>query len=805
MKMQSTSISYWYNRTALLIFSLLFSAIAANAQGFSITAKVVDKNKTPLSGEALVLNPSDSSLVKGAPIVKGFLQIDEVPMGASYLLKLSADGHADQYLTISPKGYELNLGELTMEIITLQKDVTVITKAKIFRKTAEGGTRMSVEQTMLGNSISSKEILAKSPGVSIVGNRVFLFGRGEALLLLNGKQIAYERLSSIPVSAIKEVEIIPNPSAKYDAQGRAVINFIVKKNDIQGFTGNITHHSTFARYYFPSFLTDITYRKNKMNFTLGYDPGNFGKHWNRTVGDYEYAYPSGNYSTHSSYEAYISVPASHTYRFGMSYDINDKSDISVQYDGVHSLNLLKIHVDNVYWDPSGKATDIFVRNNGSTRQKNNSVNINYNQRLDTLGSTFFIGGQKNWYINNLYDQIRQEVKFPVFNSYRNNTTKNIIELTTAQTDWSKMFRNGSRFEAGLKYANAETRSTVNVIYRPETNENWTPIEELRNDFKYSEKVSAMYTQYSGKLNRNWSYVAGIRAEYSDVTGIPKSGKKVIDSSYFNLFPNIKIDQKINDNWSIAYNFSKHITRPYYQDLDPFLWYQDSLTIWAGNPYLIPELITAFDITVSYKNYSFRAGYSRGNNSSFIFPIKGNTGPNSIHIYRENMKHLDIWSASVDANFEKGLFSSYNKVAINYRKIYDDRPLFEVTQKLLPQVYVYSYNQLKIPKVFTVDFTLDYLSKQSAGITVLYPFWYATVGVQRNFFKNKLNARLMYNDIFRSFVLIGERNLGGIKARTDQRGNQHLGRITLIYKFGGLKAANYKNKNVNENEFNRIRR
>lgn len=827
MKMQTTPMLTKGYKLLLLTGIFFLSAFMVNAQGISLKAKIIDKEQKPVNGEAHLLNPADSSIVKGAPIVNGVLEIDEVPVAAAYLLRIHADGYSEQYFTISPKGEIFDAGTLALTNKLIKGDeVSVVGKGRLFRRTAEGNTRISVENTMLGNSISAREILSKSPGVSIVTNRIFFFGKGEAVLYLNGKQTTLERVMSIPVSSIKEVEIIPNPSAKYDARGRAVINIIAKKSDKEGWQVTATHHSTFAKYYMHSYQSDLYYRKNKVNMFFNYMNSDLGHDWNRTQGRYKFTNPLGvTTSSFTNYEAKIKVPGSHNYRAGITYDLDDKTDISVQYDGMYNLNLLDIHINNNYWDQFGKGTYIYNKNDASTRQRNNSLNVNLNRTLDSLGSALFIGVQKNWFGNNLDDNMRQETTSFGYNGSApywsanniNNKNRNRINLGIVQLDWTKVRNPASgfeSFESGLKYSHVHSNSNANVFFRPVPDPTWYENTFLRNDFQYDEKISAFYTQMKGKLSEKWSYTAGVRGELSMIltTKVDNATGKSYnptDSTYFNLFPNIKLDQKINDNWSISYNLARKITRPFYQDLDPFLWIQDSLTTVVGNPFLTPELTNNVDIFVNYKNFSFMASYARSTNTSRVYPSKGENGDNHIYIIRENMKLLHFWSFALDASIIKGNFSAFNKIQLNYGKFVDgktpDRARFANTVKPLPQAYFSTYLQYNIPNWFSIDFDGQLWTKGSSGITVIYPFGWATAGISRSFFKDKLSARFMFSDIWRTNKSRNERTMGGIYAYLDQVGNWHNGRLTLVYKFGQLQNANYRNRAVAEKEYNRVRK
>jgi Outer membrane protein beta-barrel family len=793
----------------LLVFcATLFSMTEAAAQNFNLKGHIVDNKNDPLSGEILVLSEKDLSLIKGSIFTEGVVEIADIP-SKDIMVRVSSLGFADTLLHIKPIVVNLfwDLGTLVLTQHNQLKEVTVTAKVPLFKK-IEGGTVINVESTMLASSVTSMEVLSKSPGVSIAGNRVNVFGRGEAVIYLNGKQIAYERLASIPVSLIKEIEIITNPSAKYDARGRAVINIVTKRNEKEGIQCVVSQSLTQGKHLMPSSTLNLNYRKNKLSLSGDYGL-NLGTDWNTNIQTTFFKTGREQSNTISHYEENTRQNVSN-YKIGLAYDINNKSDFSIQYDGLSSVYNLGINNKSEnYNGPASTFTTINVFNNGSTKNRNNSVNTNYNLKLDTLGSTLFIGGQYNRFYTHLYDQIHEEAstngQTPT-KALRVNDGRNQIDLYTAQLDWSKTLKKGGKFEGGAKFYHITNDGKAAIRSQQDGSEVWTDFSQFANSFNYQEDVPAVYGQFMGNINPKLSYAIGSRGEQSNVTGFSgKLNKLVIDTTYFNLFPNAKLSYKISDNWSWTVSYAKRINRPIYQNIDPFVWYIDSLTSVQGNSRLIPELINSFEGVISFKNFSLRLGHSSSKNAMSFAVLQGNTGPNSLIFTTINMQQLKQYNAALDLPFETKIWSSSNTIAVNFNKFIDNRPEFTFsTSTPQPQLYVYTYQQINIPNLFTFDVTGEYYGKKNDGLRTLYPIYYMTFGISKAFLDKKLNCRLIYNDAFRTQRVEGERTIGYITTHFNQRYNTHYLRLSASYKFGYLKEANYKNKAVNEAEFNRIK-
>lgn len=783
---------------------LILCTYSINAQETTLRGNVKDASGKSISAEVVITPVNTDSIIKTGVFEFGEILVQKIPL-RSFNVKISSFNHADTSILVTVTAPETDLGTITLSQVRKLEIVTVKAKAPLFKKTTEG-TRVNVESTMLSASVNAAEVLAKSPGLTVSKTGVSVFGKGDALIYLNGKPITYELMMSIPVNRIKSVDIITNPSAKYESKGMAVINILTKKgNGPEGFMGELTQSSTFARHYINDASFNFNFKKKKFSLTGDYSSEQ-GTDWLKGNLGKKFSYSFGDYITKTVHEE-NTYNAMNSYRLGINYEVSPKSDISVQYDGIYNEYDLGVDMNNNLTDPTDTITHIGVFNNGFTGNYNHSLNANYNLTLDSLGSTLFIGVQYSRFHNLLYDQIRERITrpgSPDSDNMRVNDGDNLFKLFTAQADLVKIYKNGSKIEAGMRMSEITNEGSVVFKSKTANASEYTVYPALSNSSLYTEKVPAAYIQYYGSLNEKLSYAAGLRTEVSRVTAFSRAlGKMVVDTTYPNLFPNARINYNISGNWSASLSYSGRINRPVYQTLDPFVWYLDNYTSIQGNPKLIPELINSFEGVFSFKKYSLKLGYSHIKNTMQSVSSPGSGGNNSAVYTTANLQKREMYNATLEVPFELKIWSSYNTVSLNLDKIFDNRPDF-VNMGVTPQFYLYSYNQIKVPKIFDLDLSGQYFSAKKNGLFDLKHLYSFSWGISKMFFDKKLSVRVMMDDFLRTRRLIGENTLGHITSGFDSRTNSHLLRITLKYKIGGLKTVTYKNKTLNDDEFNRIR-
>jgi hypothetical protein len=789
----------------LLVIVTTFSQLSFGQSQYKITGLVKDKSDSLVSGNVLALSTADSSLITGAFFLDGQIDLPGIK-AQNILLKITSLGYPD---TIFPVG---NTGEtlLDLGLITISdpgialNGFEVVASRPIFEQSLDGSTKVNVENTMLEQSTSTMELLGKAPNVVVSDGDISVIGKGNALLYVDGKRVPIDRLGSIPVSQIDQIEVITNPSAKYDAEGRAVINIITKKNPQQGLQGVFTQNTTMAKYFLSTTNLDLEYRKGKLSLSGGYGVS-LGQDWGANLMTREVFATEGTYTSINDHldQSYLTYVAN--YRLGAGFQISNTSDISVEYSGIQNVYDQDIISSTDFSDPTGNSTLISTTTDGQLNSYNNAVNFNFNKTLDTLGSSLFIGGQYSDFLSENESFIQETIGDGTSAATRFNQSGSGIMFSTAQADVKKNFKGGSSLETGVKYTNASNNGVIDFFSKPNSDSDYVYFPSLSNNFEYAENIPAAYAQFSGEIKK-FSYALGARAEYTEAKGTSIAlDQTVIDTSYFNVFPNASINVRITNKFGAGLTYSSSIRRPSYQALDPFLFYVDSLTSQQGNPTLIPELAHSIEGSMNYKMYALKVGYTYAQNAFRYALVPADDGrPNSAILQQINIQAENSYYASLVLPFQKKIFQSYNVIGITLDEVVDDRPEFEVTN-LTPRFYVYTYNSLKLDKIANVDINGEYMGTRFDGIYYRKPAFSLSLGLSRRILKNKVNVSFMVNDVLKTFEVDGFYALAGSKVSYVRKLNTHFYRLTLAWRFGQLRDVIYNSKNVGEDEYNRIQK
>jgi hypothetical protein len=791
----------------VFLIHLFVGGFAFTQNELLISGVVVDEKSEPLLGNVLLISASDSSLVKGEYFESGKFTIqhsNEIPV----LLKVRSSGFRDTVLII-PDGQTQNidLGQISMtSVVQGMDEVKVVGKLPLFETTTDGGLKVNVQNTMLAASTSLLEVLGKSPNLIVGEEGIVVVGKGIALIYLDGNQITMHQLGSISVNQVKHIEIISNPPARFDANGRAVILIKTIVNSSEGIQGTITGNATFARNFLPSVISTINYRKKKWSLSADYGI-HLGKDWEsltavRTLSSTQGVFVSDNAHLSENKMTYVS-----NYKLGAQYHINDKHRISAEYRGFFNLVDLDETVSNEIELANGDRADFNTYNDGRHRSLTYSAILNYFGDLDTLGSNLFIGTQYSAFSSDRREPVHEE--YSVNEVFQYGATRlslggNDINIFTSQLDYTKVFNRKSKLQLGTKLSIADNGGVLNFYSKQDGEDNFTFISNASNEFTYNELLPALYAQYSLEMNKT-KMSAGVRSEYTIAEGFSKAlNTNVIDTNYINFFPSFTLQRSFTKTLSVGLGYSARIGRPNYRQLDPFVYYQDSLTSFQGNPYLVPELTNSFELDLNLQGFNFfKLGFNHSKNTFRDLIEPGNSGANSIVLRKVNLQQLNSYFAKLSVPVDYKFWSSFNTVSLTFDQIIDERPQFTIS-KISPQFYLYSYHKFNIKNWFNLEVYGEYVGRQNDGVYFSEPTYSISGGISRKFFKRKLSVRLIANDILRSYRQAGTFNVGDANVVYEQRLNTNFYRVSLTYNFGKLKNVNYENKETGKEERNRLK-
>lgn len=598
-------------RQLFLFLSVFFTFqnLSAQAPSGKIYGIILDEySKQPLEFATIVLkNTQNQSAIGGLSDDKGKFSIENIRPG-TYSLEISYLGY-DSYsseIKITQAALSVNLGEIKIkESAALLDVVEVVGEKNMFQL---GGEKkiFNVDKSAISSGGTAVDAMKQIPTLDVtMDGNISMRGSENILIYINGKpsgmtgESQQAILESLPANSIESIELITNPSSKYDADGTAgIINIVLKKNYNRGLNGIVT--ATYATKYKNNAGLTLNFKKNRINFTSAY---NFRFHETYSGGE------NNRKNIFSDYTNYIRSKEdseNKTYNgnlnLGIDIELTDKATLSFSniFTGGGGPNSEINHT--IFSDAEDIYYASFIRTKkGSRKNFNNTSNITYSRKLKNAGQALDISAMyergysvrpKRFMQSNFDQDYNLEVLVPQqdFNRNTNNNTLGIF-----QTDYTHPFKKHGTLEAGFKltyrnfnsdfYADSLDRSIQETVLNT----------ALTNTFDYNEIVNAGYISFGGKV-KDFNYKVGIRSEQTNVF---IENNKIADkfkNSYINFFPSVFMSQKFAKSHEAQLSYTYRINRPHPNMLNPFEDFDNPLNIRVGNPYLQPELINALELT-----------------------------------------------------------------------------------------------------------------------------------------------------------------------------------------------------------------
>ena len=702
-------------------------------------------------------------------------------------LKLNSILFTDTTINIGYAGKtEVDLGTITPEetIATLGQ-VTITSSAPLMRYGNNGNLEVNVAGTILASSSSVNEILSRTPGITVNEGIISLQGKGEAIIYLNGTLIPVERLASIPTSQITRIEIIANPSARYDAGGRAVINITTKAPGGNGLSGRVSQHLTASNFAGTNANTfaDLAYAKDKLSLSANIVllKGS-GRELLYTVRNRPDTSEYLNSELTTDWNRDFNVYA--TYGIGARYSFSPGSVLSLSYNGnrdrlggtVNSRNqITTLTTDNIYGSN-------IVRDE---LRKNNAIVADFTKTTDTLGSGVFFSAQYSGYRTDNEDRI-EEFGGPV-PRYLQNTFFQRLNIASIQADRTKFFRKDLKLETGLRFSNVGNNSDTRFLIGNNPNGPYLPDEALSSLFHYNETIAASYASLSANTGK-LGIILGVRSEWTTYKLSTTAGEgQDFSKDYLNIFPNLQLEFPLANGNKLRASYNARITRPRYQALNPFVTYQDAFTTIEGNPNLVPEKAHAFEVGTNFKRMELKIGYTYTIDPLSGAALRGNT-PESYVLKSINRSSDHTFLASVTRPFSIGdWWQSINTVSITYGRSFDDQYNY-ATGKVTPQAYLYTSNTFSLKHGIKLQLLAWYLGDRYYGIRHDDKRSIVTAGVEKSMIQGKLKIGLTANDIFNRSIAEGDYNVGKTQVYYNRRYGNNYFKLTATYRFGGTEAT-----------------
>ncbi len=776
----------------LLSTAFLFCVTLASAQStFRVKGTVSSEKEAIPFATVLIKSSKDSSVIKfGATDTLGAFNISGVPNG-TYFARISSIGFenfSSPQFTIS--GESKDLGAVEMKPDADLEAVQVLQLRPIIEVHPDK-TVFNVDNTLNATGSNGYDLLRKAPGVIIDNNNnIIVEGKSGVQVYVDNKPSILagddllNYLRTLQAADIDKIEIITQPSSKFDAAGNAgIINIILKRDKNLGTNGTITAGYAYGRNHHANTSISLNHRNKKTNVYASYS-NNFGKNWSFFNMDrWQYGYLYNSETTNNNYTG------AHNGKVGADWFVNDKHTVGVlvtgnffDSKGEGSTNTFIIPLET-----NIPAQQLVAENTGYGTNYQAAANVNY-RFADTLGHELTMDADYAIYNRDAYnyqpnlylDGTTQDTLFE--NNYRMHTPT-AISIYSAKIDYSQNLWNG-KVSTGIKSSFVTTDNNFNFY---DVTDGVDVLNTDRtNQFIYSENINAAYVNYAKNLSQKWKLQLGLRAEHTKSNGelisTQQSDEDEVKREYLNVFPSggLTYTPSYKHMWSLT--FSKRIQRPNYQSLNPFVNQSTELSFMKGNPFLQPQYGYNARVAHTFK-YRFTTSASYSYVQDYFAQVTDTLGTDKAFLTSLNVADQSTINIGVSLPFQiKKWWSVYLSVNASSTSYLANDPKFNpITQET---VSLYAQNSFLLPKGFKLELSGWFSSPSIWGGTYLTKSLGSfNAAIEKKFFNDKLSVRLAGSDIFYTSFWQANATFGDVSF--DGSGGYESQRISLnlSYNFG----------------------
>ncbi len=781
---------------------LIFSGLKAQNTGI-LTGEVVGANGEPLvDANVYLLKSSDSSVVKVALTeTDGKFEFSGLGIDTLLLAVQAIDyaSHTSTAFTIDP---QRNPNAWPRIQLIASKDTKLETVSIVAKLPAVehkiDRTVVNVDALISVAGGTAMDALEKSPGVSVDQNGgIKLKGKTGVLVFIDDKPTYLSGadlesyLRSLPSSAIKQIELMTNPPARYDAAGNAgIINIKTKKNNIRGVNGGFTLNYGQGHYAKSNNSFNLNYRRNKFNlFTTG--SGTVRDGFQDLYIDRIYLNPDASPKSLFGQRSYI---AQHTRslsaKVGMDYYVSDKTTIGLVANGSWMPNNVQTDNTALVRDNVGDLTSTVLADNALKNNfRNAGLNLNLRHEFDSTGKSLTVDADYVLYQSNDAARFKNYVYTPegviTYEDQLDGKIPSTINIYAFKADYSHPLKSGLNLSTGIKTVFTKTDNSVEYV---RTIAGISAVDyNITNHFLYDESILAAYVNASKEWKRIGMQL-GLRGESTRSNG-NQLGNIVQPASQFrrkydNLFPTAYLSYKLDTaaHHQFVASYGRRIDRPFFQDLNPFLSPLDKFTFYSGNPFLKPAFAHSISLAHTYKNaFTTTVSYNRSSGeinetleikSGIYYSRPGNIGRSeNMNIAFDGTIPIAKW-LSTNAYAEMG---KVHYVSQLYNTQLDAKGNY---------IFLRAINMFQFKKGWNAELTGEYMSNFVSAQVATGDFGFITVGAKKNILKDKGSIKLSLRDVLYSTKYRGViNNLGQTTATYHSTVDSRVLSFTFNYRFG----------------------
>jgi outer membrane receptor protein involved in Fe transport len=796
------------------LFSIILFLSFLNSFGQnSIKGIIVNEENQPLEAVVVSLLEANSKKFIKAAITneEGRFSLGNLKNG-SYQLKITSLGLKDLIRSIEVTK-NVDLGTIVMTASTEKLDEVVIKTEKPMVQVLADKTVFNVQNTINAAGDSGFDLLRKAPGIIVDNNdNLIVEGKTGVLFYIDGKPSVLRGedlvnfLKTLQSSDIESIEIITQPSSKYDAEGNAgIVNIVLKRDKSLGTNGTLGTGFTYGEFARYNNSVSFNNRNKKTSF--------YGTFSNRVGNSFNFInlFRTQNNTIFDAQTETEIYNNSNNARFGFDYYVNKKSTFGIILSGNFNDGLVD-RDSRTPITPLGNENPEQVLVAGSdSRSDVSNLYGNVNYKFDDKKGTSFnvdidLGRynsdrsnlQPNTYFNGTETQVLSEViNFMI--------TPVTINLFTSKADYEQNLLKG-KLGFGVKYSDINTENQFDFFNRVGGDD--VLDEDRTNNFKYDEQIYAAYLNFNRKFEK-LSIQVGLRMEHTSSDGILTStqinNNDRVKRNYTDWFPSGGLTYQLNQINSLALTYSKRIQRPNYQSLNPFIYNIDELSFSQGNPFLQPQYTDNIKLSHTYK-YTLNTSVSYSFIRDFSAQVTEAIGEDQSVLIQRNVANQHVinlglsyptkfnkwWSVYVSLNAYRSMFEATNE---------DFNPISQNTLSF------YAQNTFKLPNNWRAEISGWYSSPSIWGGTYeTRSLGSLNIAVQKKLLNDRMTLRVGVNDVLFTSPWAGDTRFGNVTILGNGGNDSRQFRVNLTYNFGRneIKKARTRDTGI-EDEKERIGR
>lgn len=794
----------------IIIFLLL---VKLGFAGFDASADVVPGNDGRIEGSVydpgtkapvefanvVVYDPQDSAMITGGlSDADGNFHLKDIPVG-NYYMTVHFIGYNKKVISnleITPKQKHIDLGTIELLLTAVELTAATITADKMAVEYKLDRKVINVDQDLDAAGNSAVEILEKAPSIRVdISGDVYLRGSSNFTVLIDGKPSVLtgsEALQQIPASTIENIEIITNPSVKYDPDGTAgIININTKKNKLDGLAGVINATAGTGDKY----ATDLSlnYKTGKFNILGGVEWNDRQFPWTQTQqrqtnsGDttrFKDSFGDGGWMRDG-------------FKLRGSVDFNQDEKTSYSLGGEYGTfgfgmdNYMHIHE---YSEP-GSGNRYYINDDKRRWTRDYySLNGSFRKAFDRKGQNLTLYGQYN---NRDGSEVQDKTEFDTDADWNSIDQFPLLlraveagpsQQVRFESDYTHPLGASGKMETGYHFRWGKEDETARTETWDYDRGEWLEDEYYYKESKYRRSIHAVYGIYSNSW-KTLEYQLGLRGEYTyrEVTVVNTDETSLVDR--FDYFPSLHLSNRFNDKNQVMASYSRRIERPRGYYLEPYETYLDEDTRRIGNPALLPEYTDSYEMgylrTLEKGNVSADVYYRKTDNKiTTIQTVDPSTG--ILYYTYENINLDKAMGVEGAFMYDFTKWFNLNLSGTFYNYVLEDKTSIENGTKSSNNWDVRAITSFKLPTQTRVQLNLSYDSPTVAAQGNREENYYMDFTIRQDLLKKQLNITFKVDDVFATRREVTETFGENFYVFNEQRRESRIMTLTLSYRLNNFK-------------------